>query len=135
MIAARNTLSGSTGLSVLSVPLPPSERVSFANDSLARKFPSDPCPPAAVQSVIPGTLKFGLSSNSIELEFGDDGVALAGAVASRRDSTSLISRVGGLGGILTNSREPVFFARTQSPAFFLRGRRKLPHFPVVGSRA
>src|SRR5258708_19540723 len=106
MIAARNTLSGSTGLSVLSVPLPPSERVSFANDSLARKFPSDPCPPAAVQSVIPATLKFGLSSNSIELEFGDDGVALAGADLFRGDSTKLISPVLASMTIFTTSLTP-----------------------------
>ena len=43
---------------------------SFANSSLVRSTASEPCPPTAVQSVTPDTVKFGWSENSIT--FVDD---------------------------------------------------------------
>ena len=39
--------------------------MSLASASLVRKLTSEPCPPAFARSVIPATVKLGLSSNSI----------------------------------------------------------------------
>ena len=84
-------------------------RVSFAKLSLVLRFTSEPCPPAAVQSVIPATVKSGLSLNCI----GSHDFPLAGC-ESERASTTRIGPEFFLGKtiICASSRNPCFCIRS-----------------------